>query len=76
MGRAKKQEDEELSLEQNFARMEEILEQLSGNDIPLEKAFSLYSEGMQVLKNCNGQIDRVEKKVMKLNEEGELEELI
>lgn len=76
MGRAKKQEDEELSLEQNFARMEEILEQLSENDIPLEKAFSLYSEGMQVLKNCNGQIDRVEKKVMKLNEEGELEELI
>lgn len=75
MGRAKKQEDEELSLEQNFARMEEILEQLSEDDIPLEKAFTLYSEGMQVLKNCNGQIDRVEKKVMKLNEEGELEEL-
>ncbi|MCM1570107.1 MAG: exodeoxyribonuclease VII small subunit [Roseburia sp.] len=75
MGRAKEQEDKEVSLEQNFARIEELLEQLSAEDIPLEQAFTIYSEGMNVLKRCNEQIDRVEKKVMKLNEEGELEEL-
>ena len=37
--------------------------------------FTAYSKGMNVLKQCNEQIDRVEKQVMKLNEEGGLEPL-
>ena len=43
--------------------------------ISLEDAFTAYSKGMNVLKQCNEQIDRVEKQVMKLNEEGGLEPL-
>ena len=44
------------------------------DDIPLEEAFAAYSAGMAVLKQCNDQIDKVEKQVLKLTEEGELEE--
>lgn len=65
---------EELSLEENFARLEETIEKLEDDDIPLEDAFRAYSEGMAILKRCNDQIDRVEKQVLKLNEEGQLEE--
>lgn len=68
------EEARELSLEENFARLEELIERLESDDIPLEEAFHAYSEGMTVLKQCNEQIDRVEKQVLKLNGEGQLEE--
>lgn len=58
-----------------FSELEELLEQLEAEDISLEDAFTAYSKGMNVLKQCNEQIDRVEKQVMKLNEEGALEPL-
>lgn len=68
----KKQED--FSLEENFARLEETLEKLDNDELPLEEAFRAYSDGMAILKRCNDQIDRVEKQVLKLTEEGQLEE--
>ncbi|MCI9438913.1 MAG: exodeoxyribonuclease VII small subunit [Lachnospiraceae bacterium] len=67
------EEKKELSLEENFARLEEIIERL-GEEIALEEAFRVYGEGMAVLKQCNEQIDRVEKQVLKMSAEGQLEE--
>lgn len=71
----KAQEQETYSLEENFSTLEELIEQLETEDISLEDAFTAYSKGMEVLKQCNEQIDRVEKQVMKLNGEGQLEPL-
>lgn len=68
----KKQED--FSLEENFSRLEETIEKLDSDELPLEEAFRAYSDGMAILKQCNDQIDRVEKQVLKLTEEGQLEE--
>ena len=67
------EEKKELSLEENFARLEEIIERL-GEELALEEAFRVYGEGMAVLKQCNEQIDRVEKQVLKMSAEGQLEE--
>ncbi len=64
-----------MTLEDGFARLEETIARLEDEDISLEDAFSAYSEGMTLLKNCNAQIDRVEKQVLKLSEDGSLEEL-
>jgi len=74
-GKKKAEEQEQRSLEENFSELEELIEQLEVEDISLEDAFTAYSKGMNVLKQCNEQIDRVEKQVMKLNEEGGLEPL-
>lgn len=74
-GKKKTEEQEQRSLEENFSELEELLEQLEAEDISLGDAFTAYSKGMNVLKQCNEQIDRVEKQVMKLNEEGALEPL-
>lgn len=74
-GKKKAEEQEQHSLEENFSTLEELIEQLEAEDISLEEAFTAYSKGMNLLKQCNEQIDRVEKQVMKLNEEGELEPL-
>lgn len=67
------EKEKEFSLEENFDRLEEIIEKLESEDIPLEDAFQAYSAGMKLLKTCNDQIDRVEKQVLKLTEEGKLE---
>lgn len=72
-GKAEKQKQP--SLEENFDRLERTIELLESDDISLEDAFSAYSEGMAILKACNDQIDKVEKKVLKLTQEGSLQEL-
>ena len=63
------------SLEENFSRLEQEIEKLEAEDVTLEEAFQAYSAGMKLLKECNAQIDKVEKKVLKLTAEGQLEEL-
>ena len=62
-------------LEETFARLEAVIELLEAEDVSLEDAFSAYSTGMAILKECNEQIDKVEKKVLKLSGQGVLEEL-
>lgn len=74
-GKKKAEEQTPLTLEENFERLEETIGRLEDEELSLEEAFAAYSEGMALLKTCNEQIDRVEKKVLKLTEDGELEEL-
>lgn len=74
-GKKKSEEQNVLTLEQNFEKLEEIINQLEDEELSLEKSFAAYSEGMTLLKLCNEQIDRVEKKVLKLAEDGGLEEM-
>jgi len=64
-----------LSIEENFVKLEEVIKRLEGGETSLEEAFAAYSEGMRLVKECNDQIDRVEKQVLKLTEEGTLEPL-
>lgn len=66
---------ENSSLEENFAKLEQELEKLEADNVTLEEAFAAYSAGMKLLKECNDQIDKVEKKVLKLGADGQLEEL-
>lgn len=63
-----------LTLEENFKQLEEMIEKLEDKEIGLEESFSLYEQGMKLLKQCNDQIDRVEKKVMVMNRNGALDE--
>ena len=69
------EEKKETTLEENFERLEELIQVLADADVSLEDAFTAYGEGIAILKECNEQIDRVEKKVLVLSGEGELEEL-
>ncbi len=63
-----------MTLEDKFAKLEEAVEKLESEDISLEESFRIYKEGMELLKQCNADIDKVEKQVMQLNEAGELVE--
>jgi Exonuclease VII small subunit len=61
-------------LEQTFDKLEDTIGRLQQEDISLEESFQLYKEGMKLIQSCNDRIDRVEKEVLKLNKNGELDE--
>lgn len=70
----RKLDSEELTLEESFQKLDEMLLALESRDISLEESFATYQKGMELLKSCNEKIDRVEKKMLILNEEGEADE--
>ena len=66
-------EEKELTIEQSFAEIEEILNKLESNEVTLEDSFLLYQSGMQQIKHGNDLMNAVEQKVQMLNSNGELE---
>lgn len=65
--------EKEQSLEEAFQELEEMIEKMQQRDVTLEETFALYEQGIRKLKFCNQKIDRVEKKMLLLNQQGELE---
>lgn len=68
-----KQNKAEYSLEEMFQQLEDVTKKMEG-DLSLEEAFEMYHKGMDLLKICNDKIDKVEKQVLLLDEEGNLHE--
>lgn len=56
------------SLEASMEELEGVLKELEKEDISLEDSFRLYNDGMKLLKSCNDMIDKVEKKLIVLEE--------
>lgn len=63
-----------LSIEEAFDNLDTIVEQLEDRDITLENSFQLYHKGMELLKYCNEKIDTVEKQMLQIDDNGELNE--
>ena len=70
----REQDNQELSLEEAFTQIEEVIAHLETEEITLEESFQEYNKGMKLLQHCNNAIDRVEKKVLQINENGGLDE--
>lgn len=68
-------EEKKFNLEETFDKLNNIIGDLEKSDISLEASFTLYQEGMQLLKACNDSIDKVEKELIILSENGEADEL-
>ena len=64
----------EMTIEESFARLDEMVRALEGDEVSLEESFKLYEEGMKLLKDVNGRIDEVEKKIRRIEEDGSTEE--
>lgn len=67
-------EKESRSIEEAFRELDGTVEELGSRDITLEESFRLYQQGMELLRWCNEKIDTVEKKMLKMNENGEISE--
>ena len=57
-----------LSIEESFARLDEILEKMEDEETGLEDSFRLYEEGLRLIRHAESGIDKVEKKIRILNE--------
>jgi len=62
------------SFEENLAKLEEIVNELEGGDVPLDTAIEKYSEAMKLVKMCEDKLEEVTQKVKKVNEDGQLED--
>lgn len=69
-----KKKEQEMTLEEAFAALDDITASLEEEGITLEDSFAAYKRGMDLLKICSDRIDQVEKKVLVLNGEGGLDE--
>lgn len=58
-----------ISIEEALKRLEALTVELAKNDISLDESFKLYNEGLKLVKICNDQLDKVEKKIIILEEE-------
>jgi exodeoxyribonuclease VII small subunit len=56
------------TLEQSMAELQAVIGQMEKEEIGLEESFRLYQEGMKLLKACNAAVDKVEKKLIVLEE--------
>lgn len=63
---------EDVTLEEAFRQLDKVVERLESREITLEESFKIYQSGMELLKTCNEKIDRVEKKMLQMDEDGEL----
>lgn len=63
-------ENEEMTIEEAFAQLDELTRKMENSQTSLEDSFALYQRGMELLKLCSGKIDRVEKKMLQIDEEG------
>lgn len=67
-------EERKVSLEERFDRLDEIITQMENSSIGLDKSFELYKSGLDEVKSANEMLDSMEKAMLVLNEDGNLEE--
>ena len=61
-------------LESAMRRLDEVLKSLSVENVTLEKALTLYEEGVALVKECNARLESAQRKIelLKMNADGEV----
>ena len=62
----------EMTLEQGFARLEEITAGMESGELSLEEMYALYKEGLDLARECQAKIDTVEKNMQIIQANGEI----
>ena len=69
-----KENEKTLTLEERFAHLEQIVARMEDADVSLDEAFELYKKGLDELKSANDMVQAMEKAMLVLNSDGQLEE--
>jgi len=56
----------DLTFEQAFQQLEEVVRQLESGELPLEQSLALFEQGMVLAKFCENKLDEAEQKVHQL----------
>lgn len=54
--------------EDSYKKLEETVEKLEKGGLSLEQSITLYEEGMELAKQCQGILDNAEQRITKLRE--------
>mgnify|MGYP001485555650 CR=1 FL=1 len=66
----------EVSFEEAMEKLEQIVEKLEEGEVPLEKAITMYQEGMSLSQVCHEKLQKVEKQMDQImDEDGEMKPL-
>lgn len=60
-------------LEDVIAQVEQCITRLEDPQVSLEDSFRYYEQGIAKLKLCNEKVEQIEKKMLMINSQGELE---
>ena len=55
-----------LTFEQAFQQLEEVVRQLESGELPLEQSLALFERGMALANFCENKLDEAEQKVQQL----------
>lgn len=64
-------EQDQLTIEEAFSQLEQLVARLEGGEASLEQSFALYQEGMKLAQLCGQKIDRIEKQLIMVDESEE-----
>lgn len=63
-----------ISLEEHFEEIEDIIGKMEAQEATLDETFDLYKRGLERIKAANSILDDMEKAMLIMNEDGSLEE--
>lgn len=64
-----------MKIEERFVELDKIVKELELGESTLEESFELYKKGMDMIKDCNKDIEKVEKQLIILqNNDSDVEE--
>ena len=69
-----KENEKTLTLEERFAHLEQIVARMENADVSLDEAFELYKKGLDEVKSASDMVQGMEKAMLVLNSDGQLEE--
>ena len=61
---------EELSIEEMFDRLDGIMRTLEDSRSTLEESFASYEAGMRLVRACSEKVDKVEKQIVIIDDNG------
>lgn len=68
MTESKTDKDKKLTFEQALEKLEQIVSDIEGGEVPLEKSIERYAEGIKLVKQCRGILDQAERKIQMLTQ--------
>ena len=67
-------EEKKISLEERFEKLEENVSKMEDSSVSLDESFELYKTGLDEIKEANMALDKIEKAMLVLGQDGQLEE--
>ena len=58
------------NLEDTFNKLEAVLNEMEQGELTLDESFTKYKEGMELLNKCNTMLDKVEKQIVIIDDNG------